>query len=156
MKTKNMNIETATTILSSYFGVLLGTRFLCAVFMTTQLEKIVLLLSLSIPPIVLFLVLRELIDPWFLLAIGLFGPFFPVFLARVSRSSPTNWRSFTIWSIVAMNLLLAAGHLFLGKLADKFGIGSAYFLPVAALGLAFVILCLYFIKERRLLSPSQR
>ena len=154
MNTKSMDIEMATTILSSYFGVLLGARFLCAVFMTPKLEKIVLLLSLSLPPAVLFLVLHELIDPWFLLAIGLFGPFFPVFLARVSRSSPTNWRSFTIWTIVAMNLLLAAGHLFLGKLADRFGIGSAYFLPVFALSLAFVSLCLYFLKERRLLRPN--
>ena len=152
MNTQSLSIESATTILSSYFGVLLVARFLCAVFMTPKLEKVVLLVSLALPPSILFLVLREMIDPWFLLAIGLYGPFFPVFLARVSRSSPTNWRSMTIWTIVAMNFLLALGHLFLGKLADNFGIGIAYFLPVAALSLAFVALCLYFLKERRLIS----
>ena len=131
MNTQSLSIESATTILSSYFGVLLVARFLCAVFMTPKLEKVVLLVSLALPPSILFLVLREMIDPWFLLAIGLYGPFFP---------------------IVAMNFLLALGHLFLGKLADNFGIGIAYFLPVAALSLAFVALCLYFLKERRLIS----
>jgi len=152
MNTKNLSIETATTILSSYFIVLLAARFLCAMFVTQKLEKAILLLSLALPPVVLFLVISDLVSPWFLLAIGLYGPFFPVYLARVSRSSPSNWRSLTIWTIVAMNLLLALGHLFLGKLADNFGIGTAYFLPVASLSLAFIALCLYFLRERQLLS----
>ncbi len=152
MESRNLSIESATTILSAYFVVLLLARLLCAMFVSPKLEKPLLLMSLSLPPIVLFSVLKGYIDPWFLIAIGLYGPFFPIFLTRVSRSSPTNWRSMTIWTIVAMNLLLAVGHLFLGRLADNLGISTAFFLPVAALGLAFVALCFYFYKVRQLPS----
>lgn len=154
MSVKKMSIEDATLILSSFFGVLLATRMLCAVFMAPKWEMPVLIACLAIPPTVMFLVLQEMISPWFLLAIGLFGPFFPVFLSRVNRSSPTNWRSLTIWAIVAMNFLLAGGHLFLGKLANAFGIGKAFYLPVVALSMAFLTICTYFVLEKRLLARA--
>lgn len=149
VRVKDLPLETATWILSGYFVVLLLTRIGCAIFITRRMERPVLLFSLSVPPTIMFLVLSEIISPWFLLAVGLYGPMFPLFLARVTRQSPTNWRSVTIWIIVAMNVLLAFGHLFLGKIADSFGIVRAYFLPPAALACAFVAIFTYFLGENR-------
>lgn len=153
---KGLSLESATLILSAYFVVLLTARIACAVWMIPEREKFVLLFSLIVPPAVMFMILGEYIGPWSFILIGLYGPFFPVFLARVSRFSPTNWRSLTIWAIVAMNLLLAVGHLSLGKIADAFGIGRAFYLPAIALTCAFFAISAYFLLESKIGSIKQR
>jgi fucose permease len=156
MNVKGFSLEDATLVLSAYFVVLLAGRMACATFMTPEREKPVLLASLIVPPALMYLILGEHIGPWSFVLIGLYGPFFPVFLARVSRQSPTNWRSLTIWAIVAMNFLLAAGQLFLGKIADSFGIARAFYLPAVALTCAFAAISTYFLLESKLSARDRR
>jgi len=139
---RGLTASGATTYLMLYFLVYTLVRLACAFFIQPRHEKTVLHLAL-IASVAAF-VLADLGPTWAFAFVGLFGPFFPVFLARVSRSFPLSWRSLTIWIMAAMNVTIGLANLTIGRLADTWGMPIAFLLPPALLASALLLLLLYF------------
>lgn len=138
-------VENAPAYLTGYFLALTAARLLCFAFITPRSEKIVLVLSLAVPLAAHALGRAGML--WAFALMGLYGPFFPVLLARISRTFPDKWRAVTIWSIVAMNVLIGIGNVGLGSLADWLGISGAFYLPPACIAIGLALLVYYFHAE---------
>lgn len=141
---------TATTV---YFGVLTLTRIACFLWINPQRERPVLMASLGIP-LLAFAIGYWGRVPQAFLVMGVFGAFFPVFLARVSRLFPLQWRAITIWSMTAMQVTIGFGEWLLGQGADLFGMRPAFLLPAVLLIAALGLLLAYFHNEHRKVLPG--
>lgn len=153
VKTRGLSISEATPYLTAYFLALTLSRLACAFWVPQRMERGVVLGALAISVAAFFTAALGPSEAF--AAVGLFGPFFPLFLARASRRFPDRWRSITIWSVVVFNAGIGLANLVLGALADHVGIGNAYFLPPAFLGAALIAAHLYFKAEATALtSPA--
>ena len=124
VQTRGLTISEATPYLTAYFLALTISRLACAFIVPVEKEQLVVRAALAVS-IVAFLCAAT--GPsWAFGLVGLFGPFFPLFLARASRRFPEKWRSITIWSVVVFNMGIGVANLILGQLADQFGIGRAF------------------------------
>jgi fucose permease len=130
-----------------FFAVMTLTRFLCFLFISKKQEKTIMLAALLIPIAAFILGLSGF--PWAFVLVGCVGPFFPLFLARVSRTFPNAWRSMTIWIIIGMQGILVVSHLSLGRVADLFTINKAYILGVLLLIATYLLLLLYLRLEKQ-------
>lgn len=136
----------AATAVTGYFGVLTATRVACFFLITPSREKPVLLAALVLP-LAAFAVGYLLSWPRAFLLMGVFGAFFPVFLARVSRAFPAQWRAVTVWAMTVMQVTIGLGELCLGQIADAVGMRHAFLLPPALLAVALLLLTIYFKNE---------
>jgi fucose permease len=66
---------------------------------------------------------------------GMMGLFFPVFLSRISQVFESQWRSVTLWVLVAMQTSLFALNYLVGNLADLWSLKTIFYLPLGMLGL---------------------
>ncbi len=143
----------AAGAVSAYFGVLLGARLLCFFFIRPEWERRVLAVALF-APIVAFAVGYSGV-PHAFLAMGVYGAFFPVLLARVSRRFPEQWRSVTAWTMTVMSAMIGVAQLGLGNLADRVGIRTAFLVPPTLLALALSMLVVYFrLESRSRIAPA--
>lgn len=144
--------EDAARFQARYFLVLTAARIACVVLVKQRWERLVLTLALVLP--IGAFAIGRMGAPSALVFMGLYGPFFPVMLARASRLYADRWRTITIWTIVAMNGLLAVSTAGLGALADAYGIVRAFHLPPLVLAMTLAGLWLYFRRlERPISSP---
>lgn len=148
VRVQNMTVSEATPYLSIYFLIMTLARLGCAVFLKPSMEKIVLRIALLVP--VGFFLLGYHGALWAFPLVGCYGPFFPVFLARVSRVFHMSARNLTILIMVGMNALLGACSLGLGRLADMLGMRDAYLLAPALLFSGFCLLNVYLYLEKKL------
>lgn len=150
--TRGLSVAVAAQYLTGFFLAMAVTRGLCLIRLSHSREKVILVGCLLFSLVFFFLGYSG----WavgFSLA-GVLGPFFPLYLARVSRAFPEQSRSLTLWILAAMQLTLAIFHLVVGSLADRLGLESAYLIPPALLGLALGLLFLYFKIEARALKSA--
>jgi fucose permease len=148
----HMSVPAAAGYLSGFFAAMTVTRFSCFLCISPRHELTVIIGALVLP-IAAFAVGLAGWPAAFVL-VGLVGPFFPLFLARVNRNFPDKWRSLTVWIIVAMQVVLVMAHLSLGRIADLVTISRAYWLPLILFVTTFGMLLLYLHLERRYLRPS--
>jgi predicted MFS family arabinose efflux permease len=141
-------VSDATPYLSALFLVMAGARVACALLVRERWERAILQLALFLPMLGFLVGYFCDFKPAFALA-GLFGPFFPVFLARQSRRFPDRWRSITIWTMVSMSVTIGAGNFLVGRLADLLGLKTAYLLPPVLFAAAALLLNLVLASERR-------
>ena len=132
---------------SGFFLVLTLSRLACAFWLRPRWEKRVIYAALILPLVGFALGMHG--ELWGFSLVGLCGPFFPVYLARMSRLFPDKWRSVTIWIMVIMNISIGGFDLVLGRLADIFGLATAYCLPAVLFIAAVALLAAYFRQERR-------
>jgi MFS family permease len=150
---EGMDAPSASYMLTAYFLVLTAARVTCSLTLTPRRERLVLVLALTLP----VLCLAAGLYGWragFVLT-GLYGPFFPVFLARLSRLFPANWRSMLVWTITVMTGLIGVANLTLGRLADWLGLQKAFWLPPLLLAAAAAALCLYLYLEPKALAAAR-
>jgi hypothetical protein len=129
----------ATPYLSAFFLVMATSRVVCAVAVRERWERLILRGALVLP-LGAFAAAYLFGLKSALALTGLFGPFFPVFLARQSRRYPDRWRSVTIWTMVAMSVTIGLCNLLVGRAADLVGLRTAYLLPPLLLIAAFALL----------------
>jgi len=142
-----MSIVDAARYQSYFFLALAGSRGSCFLFVKRAYETPVMLLSLIVPCIVYAAVF---LGSYYLLPlVGLAGPFFALFLARVSRVFPTQWKSLAIWLMISIDLFLGISHFLLGDLADRVGIYNAYYMPFGFFVLTCILMLVYFRIERK-------
>ncbi len=150
VKTRGLTISEATPYLTAYFLALTISRLACAFIVPVAKEQLVVRTALAVS--VAAFLFAATGPSWAFGLVGLFGPFFPLFLARASRRFPEKWRSITIWAVVVFNMGIGVANLLVGELADRFGIGRAFFLPPVFLVAALVAAHFYFRGETR--SPA--
>ena len=136
----------ASDVLSGVYLVMALTRLACFLFIRQSWEHGVLFASLTVAMIAYLL--GRVGSTWAFIAMGAFGPFFPLLLARVSRQVPGLWRSLTVKVMIAIQLSLAIFHTVVGQLTDRLGIALAYSLPPVIFGLVLILLTIYFRWEK--------
>jgi fucose permease len=148
VRERGVDAPDAALHLTGYFLALTAARLACVAFVRPERERGVLVVALAVP-IAAYAVgrLTPLHEAFALM--GLFGAFYPVFLARISRAFPDKWRTVTIWSIIGMNVTMAGGNLAIGRIADAAGMSPAFLVPPALLLTALAMLGLYLRWEPR-------
>ncbi len=125
---------------SLFFASMSLTRLLCFLFLPAgwDLKVMVGSVLLGIGVFAAGIILK---NPVLIALVGIIGPFFPLYIARISEKFPTQSRSMTIYVLSFMQLSLACAHLFLGKLSTSIGIKNAFLVPPVLLmiGLLLVV-----------------
>lgn len=137
---QGMSPTGAAQLLMIFFILIAATRFLCFLFLKERFE-LPLIFACLILGVVLG-VLGQQGYSWALPAIGLVGPFFPLSMARISSQFPDQWQQMMIHVYTGMQTMLALMHLSVGKVADSFGIGSAFLLAPGFFAISLVLLTL--------------
>ena len=138
------NIE-ASHLTSLFFVAISGSRLLSFLFLRPKWERTAMIASLLAGIIFLILALHG--HPKFLPLAGLMGPFFPLFMAQVSRVFPEQWKSMTIWIFAAIQTSLGIIHLSVGNLADAIGIHNAFHLAPGMIVISLLLTALFFKKN---------
>ncbi len=150
VEAKGLALGEATSY-ASYFFLMMGVSRLLGVALLRPRWEVGFLFGGLVVAMGFFLLGRT--GPlWALSLAGVFGPFFPVFFARLGKAFPGEERSVILMVIAVMQLTLALLHLLVGRLTDVVGIGTAYWLPLGFLLIALVGLVIYTGRERALLS----
>ncbi len=147
---KKVSMTSAASVLSAFFLLMGLSRALCFVSLPPAWEGRLLGLSLVLA-LVGSLVGRFWWTPGLALA-GLVGPLFPLFMARVSRVFPEVARSLTLWILGAIQLTLVFSQWLTGRVADRFGIETAFLLPNVFLLISGIALAVYLRLEKKPLN----
>jgi len=147
---RGMTIEAAAPYLIGFFAVMAVSRFGCFLLASERLVKPLIYFSLTVP--VMFFLLGHLGFHWAFSAVGFVGPFFPLFMARITGTFPRAWRRLTILSIVTMQICLGAAHFGLGHLVDVVGAQRAFLTPIFFLLLTLGVVLTYFRREKAVLA----
>jgi len=140
-----IEISHATKYASLLFVVMAFSRFLF--FLFPFFEKTVLCGSVLLSAFFLFLGRNGFF--WCFPLVGVFGPFFPLLLSRVSKNFPLESRYLTFIILTVIQLILSINQLFLGRLTDYWGISKSYSIPFYILIVAFLISVFYLFVERK-------
>ncbi len=141
-----MDIASTGPWVAVFFGLMGLSRLGCFFFSSPKIEKALLFLSLLVPVAAFVLGWRGWI--WAFPLAGLCGPFFPLFLARISRSFSEEWQSLTVIVIIFVQLILVASHLILGNTIDWLGPQKAFLLPPMFMLMGVMFLAVFFRMER--------
>jgi fucose permease len=150
VEAKGMTVVEAAPYATAFFVAMGVTRLLCVFALRPAFETPVLVGSLAVG-MGAFL-LGRVGPPWALSLSGLFGPFFPLIIARLGKAFPVQARSITLVIIGVMQVTLAFLHLGVGWLTDGVGIGTAYWMPLGLLGASLFTLIIYIPRERAVVS----
>ncbi len=145
---KKFSISDASFYVSCFFLILALSRTGSFIFGTVRRERAIIWSSL-VASLVCMLLGHVGSNLAFSFA-GILGPFFPLFLARVSRIFAEAWQSFTILLIAAIQLFLGIAHFCLGSIVDVLGVQRAFLLPCGFLVLSMVLLLFFEMMERKL------
>lgn len=149
---RGMDPALAAERVSGFFAALTLSRAFCFIFGTSKHERTLLIAILLIP--MTCFVIGYVWHEWSFALVGLLGPFFPLFLARVSREFAATWKSLTIAIFLGTQIGLAVTNLALGKAADHLGIESAFLVPLLLLLGSLILICLHFwLTSRKTPSP---
>lgn len=114
----------AAPYVSGFFMTMAATRLAGFFFIRERMEKTILFVCLIVGILAL---VTSLLGFYYLLPIvGLVGPFFPLFMAELSRSFPKAWQSMTVLVSVSMQISLSVMNLSVGILTDALGIHKAF------------------------------
>ena len=153
VEAKSFSLAVSARYLSAFFVIMTLTRALCFLsFQERQENK--LLLGCLIASLALF-VLGHLGPVWAFPLGGVLGPFFPLFLGRVSRVFHQQSKTITLWIFGMGYVTLAVFHLTVGKLAMSLGMERAYWLPGLLILGTILAFGVYLKKERDYLKGLQ-
>ncbi|MCB9254572.1 MAG: MFS transporter [Bdellovibrionaceae bacterium] len=151
VETAGMSVSQASPYASGFFLAMALSRMVCLFTLRNEWEWPLLAFSLVMAFLGFFA--GRAGYPLGFAAAGLMGPFFPIFMARLARNFPNQWRSLTLWILVAMQITLALCHFSIGRLTDAVGISKAYWLPVLFFAVASSGLLAFYRWERKSLAP---
>lgn len=148
------SIDAAASMAAYFFAILAGIRVICFFILRPSLEKPLLWAGL-LAPLGAILGAYVFNAPILLPLTGFFGPFFPIYFVRVSKSYPEKWKQMSTWLIVALQLSLALCHFGLGKLTNHLSIGHAYLVIPCLILLSMVFLKILESKNRNFYSTDE-
>lgn len=133
----------ASRAAGGFFFLIFFTRVLSMIFWRPRFTIPLIWASLLIPAAVLLIGLLG--RPEILPLAGCIGPFFPLYLGRLTVSFPSQWRAITIWVIVALQVTLGSLHLTIGAVTTYVDMQTAYWIP---LGLVLLTASLFWFYRR--------
>jgi len=142
---RGLTIPETTSYLSGFFALMTGSRLLCSLFL--KLEREVLVVGGSLFAAVAFFCLGMKGWTWAFSLTGVFGPVFPVLLARLSRRYGQNSERIMLWVLTSTQLSLGISQLVVGNLTDRFGVGNSYWIAPLVLVLTLGSLFFYLREE---------
>ncbi|MSP19654.1 MAG: MFS transporter [Bdellovibrionales bacterium] len=149
VEAKTLSLSLSAKYLSLFFVVMTLTRGLC--FLSFKEEQENRLLFLCLMGALFFFGLGYCGYLWAFPLVGVLGPFFPLFLARVSRVFHLQSKSVILWILAMGQVTLAGAHLLVGNLAGWMGIHRAFTLAGGLLFLSILGYLAYLPKERKYL-----
>lgn len=152
VEVRKLGLLSATRYLSLFFLMMGLSRFLCFFSLKPQHESLVFSGALILYGV--FFSLGHAGYGWALPLTGIVGPFFPLFLARVSRRFSEQAARLTLWIMACVQLGLAAAQFFVGRLADAWGLQKTYFLPLILMSLAFCLQWVYVRSEGQIKASA--
>ncbi|NBY20663.1 hypothetical protein EBQ74_10595 [bacterium] len=126
------------------------TRAFCFVSLGEAQENFLLFICLLTS--IVFMILGHLGFLWAFSLSGVLGPFFPLFLGRVSRVFHEQSKVLTLWILGMGYITLGVSHMTVGKLAVWAGIERAYWLPAILILFSTICYGVYLRKERAYLK----
>ncbi len=151
VRTAHFSTVQASQLNSTFFLIIAGSRLLTSLFVPSHWERNVILLSMVLS--ISCVLLAIFVNPILLPGAGFVGPFFPLFMAQISKIYPAEWKNMTVWIFASIQLVLGIIHLTVGSLTDLMGIRSAFILSPTLLGIAFILVVIFF-RKHPLGTPS--
>jgi MFS transporter, FHS family, glucose/mannose:H+ symporter len=148
-----LSLTEAAPYLSGFFAMMIVTRSICFFSLKPAIEATVLILCLLASATFFFIGYNGVFLA--LAAVGILGPFFPLFLSRVGHAFPEQTRSLTLWILAVDQLTLSVLHLVLGRLTDSWGIKVAYAVPGFLLALSIPLLLFYLRIEKKAVESTR-
>lgn len=145
VKAAHFDISSASQYNSAFYLMIAGSRFCAFLFVPEKWERRAILLCLVSAIVCVSLSLT--VDPRFMPGAGLVGPFFPLFMAQVSKIYPSTWRQMTIWIFASIQFVLGSIHLAVGNLTDFLGIRTAFVLSPLLLTIGLILIIVFFRKN---------
>jgi MFS family permease len=127
VEARHFSVEAASPYLAGFFVMMCASRGLCFLSLKPTLEVWVISFSLILGSV--FFALGLWGHCWAFSLVGIIGPFYPLVLARVTRSFPQQARALTLWILSSVQLTLGAAHMTIGRLTDMIGIETSYRVP---------------------------
>lgn len=146
VKTQGMSIGLSSRYLSAFFVVMTLTRALCFVSLEEKHEKFLLFGCLILS--LVFMGLGHSGLGWAFSLSGVLGPFFPLFLGRVTRVFHLQSKTLTLWILAMGYVTLGLFHLGVGKIATALGMERAFWLPAVFIFLSILAYGVYLRWER--------
>jgi len=150
VEARGLTIPESTSYLSGFFVLMTGSRLLCSMFLRQEGE--VLVVGGSLLAAVVFFCLGMRGWSWAFSLTGIFGPVFPVLLARLSRRYGSNSERLTLWVLMSTQLSLGISQFVVGNLTDRFGVGTSYWVAPGILVLTLGSLFFYLRDELEALA----
>jgi fucose permease len=125
-------IEEGSQAMALFFALMTISRLICTFWVKPKHVHVVLIGSLILA-LIGFCFGRLSGLAWMVGVAGLLGPFFPLFVAKMSLDFPDRDRTIIIWTIALMQGFLGILNLSIGGLADFLSIQWAYWLPAGLL-----------------------
>ncbi len=148
VEVRGFAVEAAAPFASGFFIVLTLTRFACFALKSERIETYLIPSSLVVG--LVFFILGLTGWNWGFALVGLVGPFFPLVLARITRTMPREAPSLTLRVLLTAQGTLAVCHFGMGYLATTVGMARAYQAPVIAYLLAIVTMIAYLANEKKI------
>ena len=146
---RHLSVASAAPYVSGFFLMMALSRLVCVLFLRPRHETLVLVGCLFVSGLA-FTMGHAGWLPGFALA-GVMGPFFPLFMARISRAFESQLTRLTIWSLATVQGSLALSHFVVGAFTDAVGIQNSYQAPFFLGALTLLLFSLYVREERGLL-----
>ncbi len=144
---KHYSMGSAAAVLSWFFLAMGLSRGVCFFKLPPRWET--WLMGFSILVALAGSLMGRYVWPPALVIAGLVGPLFPLMMARSSRVFPEQSRSLTLWILGSIQLTLMASQWLMGRVADRFGLETAYLLPNGFLLVSAVALVVYLRLEKK-------
>lgn len=129
VESRGMTVPQATPYLTGFFLCMMASRLLFSLGVGGGREVWVMWGSLVAALLFFFLGLRGWM--WGFALTGVFGPFYPILLGRMSRRYGYHSERITLWILTSTQLGLFFSQFFMGRCTDWLGINQSYlFAPV--------------------------
>ncbi len=135
----NLSIKEASWYTSMFFAAMLVTRIACGIWARPRWHRVLIWVSL-LTSMMCFITARLTGWLWLLPLAGLFGPFFPLYVTWVSLRFPERDRSMVIWMLAGMQGALAIVNVLIGRIADFYGFGVAFWVPALSMVATVILL----------------
>jgi fucose permease len=146
VESEGLTLSHASVFVAMFFLCLTITRVLTFVFVKPYLNAWVLLGCLIVGGCCFVAGLSG--EYWALPLVGVVGPYFPLLMARLSRTFFAQRNRVTLTVILLMQVALLGGHWFLGKAVTRWGASYAYWWPAVMLAMTIIFVIWYLFKEK--------
>jgi fucose permease len=146
VESEAMTVSHASGYVAMFFLCLTITRVLTFIFVKPHLNAWVLVGCLIVGGCCFLAGLNG--HYWAFPLIGVVGPYFPLLMARLSRTFFVQRNRVTLTVILLMQVALLVGHWVLGEAVTRWGAAYAYWWPAVMIAMTIVFVIWYLFKEK--------